>query len=315
MKALVTGAAGFIGANLVRHLLRAGEEPVAVVRDDRPRWRLQDISDEISIRRGDLCDRDTLRRIVLQVRPEVIFHLAAHGAYSWQTDLDAMLDVNVRATETLLDAGRRIEARIVSAGSSSEYGIKDHPPTETEAVAPNSLYAVTKACATHLCRLAAATYDQHAVTLRFYSIYGPWEEPGRLIPTLVERGLAGQLPPLVGPDTARDFVWVEDACEALVLAATTELGDPGAVLNIASGTQITLARVVEMIRELFAIDAEPRWGTMQQRSWDTTVWVGTPAAARESLGWQALTPLRAGVQMVSDWVQSDPLLLARYAPA
>jgi UDP-glucose 4-epimerase len=315
MRALITGAAGFIGANLVRHLLRAGDEPVAVVRDGPLPWRLRDICDEVSICRADLSNPEAVRRAVRQTRPEVIFHLAAHGAYSWQRDFDEMLAVNVRATEALLEVAREIGARLVAAGSSSEYGLKDHAPVETEAVEPNSHYAVTKVCATHLCRLAAETHRQHAVTLRLYSIYGPWEQPGRLMPALVERGLAGQLPPLVAPDTARDFVWVEDACEAFVLAARTELQDPGAVLNVASGVQSTLKSVVDITRELFGIDAEPTWGTMDQRGWDTTVWIGAPAAAGATLGWHAETPLRVGLRRFADWLQSDPAMAARYAPS
>jgi nucleoside-diphosphate-sugar epimerase len=315
MRALITGAAGFIGANLVRHLLRAGDEPVAVVRDGPVPWRLQGIFDHVSICHADLKDPQAVRRAVRQARPEVIFHLAAHGAYSWQRDFDEMLAVNVRATEALLEVAREIGARLVAAGSSSEYGLKDHAPVETEAVEPNSHYAVTKVCATHLCRLAAATHRQHAVTLRLYSVYGPWEQPGRLMPALVERGLAGQLPPLVAPDTARDFVWVEDACQAFVLAAMTDLPDPGTVLNVASGVQSTLKSVVDITRELFGIDAEPTWGTMDERSWDTTVWIGAPTAAGQALGWHAETPLRVGLRRFADWLQSDPAMAARYAPS
>jgi dolichol-phosphate mannosyltransferase len=315
MRALITGAAGFIGANLVRHLLGGGHEPTAVVRDGAVPWRLHDISDQVSICHADLSDPEAVRRAVRQGRPEVIFHLGAHGAYSWQQDFEEMLAVNVGATEALLGVAREVGARLVAAGSSSEYGLKDHAPLETEAVEPNSHYAVTKVCATHLCRLAAGIHGQHAVTLRLYSVYGPWEQPGRLMPALVERALAGDLPPLVAPETARDFVWVDDVCEAFVLAATTELPDPGAVFNVASGVQSTLRSVVDMTRELFGIDTEPTWGTMEQRGWDTRVWIGAPAAAHETLGWHAETPLRVGLRRFADWLQSNPRTAARYAPS
>jgi len=182
-----------------------------------------------------------------------------------------MLAVNVRAIEALLDGAREVGARVVNAGSSSEYGQQDHAPSESERVEPNSLYAITKVAATQLCRLAAATYGQCAITLRFYSIYGPWEEPGRLMPTLVQRALTGHLPPLVDPDIARDFVWVQDACEAFLAAAGADLQDPGAVLNVASGTQTTLRTLVDLARGMFKIEAEPAWGTMPQRSWVTAI--------------------------------------------
>ena len=314
MKALVTGAGGFVGSNLVRNLLQAGHEPFAVVRPGSAPWRLRDLDGEVAIVAVDLSDADAAHRSVLETRPDVVFHLAAHGAYSWQQDFDAMLAVNVRATEALLLGAREAGARVVNAGSSSEYGLKDHAPSETEPVEPNSLYAITKVAATQLCRLAAASHGQHAITLRLYSIYGPWEEPGRLMPTLAQRALTGHLPPLVDPEIARDFVWVQDACDAFLAAASADLKDPGSVLNVASGTQTTLRSLVELARTVFKIEAEPAWGTMERRGWDTAVWVGQPHAAAAVLGWSASTPLDHGLRLLAEWLQARPELASRYAP-
>jgi len=313
MKALVTGAGGFIGANLVRHLLVEGHEPVAVIRPGGDRWRLAELGGELEVVELDLLDASGIDRAVRAQQPRVIFHLAAHGAYSWQSRFDTMLAVNVHATDALLRAARTIDARLVSAGSSSEYGFQVTPPGEMDRVEPNSHYAVTKASATHLCRLAAATHGQVAVTLRLYSVYGPWEEPGRLMPTLVLRALTGGWPPLTAASTARDFVWVGDACAAFVSAATSELADPGAVFNIASGTQTTLRELVSLAREVFAVTAEPTWETMAPRAWDTSVWVGAPSAAAVYLGWEATTPLARGVGAFADWFRAHPSLDARYA--
>jgi nucleoside-diphosphate-sugar epimerase len=306
MKALVTGAGGFVGANLVRHLLARGDDPVAILRPGPQSWRLEDIAADARIEFVDLtCAQDVLD-LVREVRPEVIFNLAAHGAYSWQTDLDEMIAVNVRATERLLEAARRVEARLVQAGSSSEYGFSDRATTELDRVKPNSHYAITKMAATQLCSLAATQHGQHAVTLRLYSVYGPWEEPGRLMPTLVERALDGTYPPLVAPETARDFVWIEDVCDAFVRAATTDLLDPGAVLNVASGAQTTLRALVDSVRSLFEIDTDPVWGTMPGRSWDTSIWIGDPTLAGKAIGWRAVTSLSDGIAQFGAWMQADP---------
>ena len=88
----------------------------------------------------------------------------------------------------------------VNTGSSSEYGLKDHPPAEDESVEPNSIYAAAKAAATMLCQQAAASDGMNVSTLRLYSTYGPWEDPNRLIPALAVEGLRGEFPPLVAPD-------------------------------------------------------------------------------------------------------------------
>jgi dolichol-phosphate mannosyltransferase len=312
MKAVVTGAGGFVGANLVRCLLAGGHEPFAVVRPGGNTWRLDEVSSGAPHVAVDLRDPAAVERVVRDLRPDVIFHLAAHGAYSWQKDFDAMLSVNVRATEALLVAAREVGASLVHAGSSSEYGYQDHAPREDEHVEPNSHYAVTKVAATHLCRLAAAGDGPQAVTLRLYSIYGPWEEPGRLMPTLVRRAVAGGWPPLVGPEIGRDFVWVEDACDALVRAGTRVLEDSGAVINIASGTQTTLEMLVATARRVLRVEAEPVWGSMPARSWDTSIWVGDPALAEQLLGWKATTTLDAGLVRMAAWFDEHPELAPRY---
>ena len=107
------------------------------------------------------------------------------------------------AAVTLLDAcaAMGVEA-YVQTGSSSEYGFKDHPAREDEAIEPNSHYAITKAAATHYAQFTSRQRGLHAVTLRLYSVYGPYEEPSRLIPTLLVSGFERRLPPLVSPAVA-----------------------------------------------------------------------------------------------------------------
>jgi nucleoside-diphosphate-sugar epimerase len=313
MRALVTGAGGFVGANLVRYLLKRGDEPVAVIRPGSSSWRLTDAAPEVRVEMADLRRPGDVARVVAAVAPDVIFNLAAYGAYSWQTNVDEMLAVNVRATETLLRAARRVGARFVHAGSSSEYGFADRASTERDPVAPNSYYAVTKVAATHLCRLAAQQHGQPAVTLRLYSVYGPWEEPGRLMPTLVDRALDGTYPPLVDPQTARDFVWVDDVCDAFVRAALTALPHRGEVINVASGVQTTLGWLVDIVRPLFAVDSHPVWDSMPGRAWDTAVWVGDPSTAADLLGWTATTSLQQGLATLAAWMQGDATRRDRYS--
>jgi nucleoside-diphosphate-sugar epimerase len=202
----------------------------------------------------------------------------------------------------------------VQAGSSSEYGFKDHAPSEDERVDPNSAYAVGKVAATNYCRFVACRDSVPYTTLRLYSVYGPWEEPGRLLPTLAVHGLEGRLPPLVSPDTARDFVHVDDVCDAFVRAATAEGLEPGAIFNVGSGRQTTLRDIVAVTREVLAVAQEPVWGTAQARSWDTSVWVSDPRRIRAAIGWEASTPLRDGVGGLAEWLAADPERLRRYAP-
>jgi nucleoside-diphosphate-sugar epimerase len=311
-RALVTGAGGFVGANLVAHLLAAGYEVAAVVRPRGEPWRLVAHRDDIELVECDLEDPTAVEQMAFEHKPDVIFHLAAHGAYSWQQDLGKMLAVNLGSTQALLDATQKLDARLVNAGSSSEYGYKDHAPSEDEIARPNSHYAVTKLAATQLCQLAADKHGVRTPTLRLYSIYGPLEEPGRLIPTLVKAARAGNWPPLVDPSIARDFVWVDDACQAFLLAADVSAAEPGAIFNIASGVQTTLGELVATTAEVFGVTTEPTWGSMEQRAWDTSVWVGEPSRARRELKWQTTTTLPSALTKIGRWFDEHPELQQRY---
>jgi UDP-glucose 4-epimerase len=313
VRALVTGAAGFLGANLARHLTAAGHEVIAVSRPGGTSWRLEEVATEVRMLELDLRDIAAIARTIDTTKPQWIFHLAAHGAYSWETDIATMIGVNISATAALLEAARAAEVQaFVNAGSSSEYGLKMHPPREDEWLRPNSPYAVTKAAGTHLTGLAAAQ-GLPAVTLRLYSIYGPWEDPGRLVPALVREATRGGLPPLVGPQTARDFVYVDDCCDALLRAAQRGAPcGPGATLNLGSGKQTRLDELVELARRSLGVTALPDWGTMDKRDWDTNVWVSDPRAASEHLGWKASTGLGDGLTRTAAWLRARPQLWERY---
>jgi dolichol-phosphate mannosyltransferase len=223
----------------------------------------------------------------------LVYHLAAHGAYSWQEDEEAIRETNVRGTENALAAGERV----VVAGSSSEYGLKDHPPAEDEPPEPNSAYAAAKAAAT------ALGLERGAVVLRLYSAYGAWEEPDRLVPTLLGRALGGELPPLVSPRVARDFVHVDDVCEAFVLAARD--APAGRAYNVGTGRQTTVAEIVAAVRRLAGVEAEPQWGSMPDRSWDTETWVANAERIRAELGWEPRIGLEDGLARTLEWLRRE----------
>jgi len=313
VKALVTGAGGFIGANLVRHLLAGGHDVVATERPDGSTWRLAEIAQDAQVVALELLDGDAIKATVSEHRPEWVFHLAAHGAYSWQRDSERIMQTNLVSTVRLLAAceAEGFEA-FVHAGTSSEYGFKQHAPKETERVDPNSDYAVMKAAATTHCRFVAQRDDLHVVTLRLYSVFGPWEEPGRLMPTLVARGLEGRLPPLVSPDTPRDFISVQDTNEAFVVAAQRTDVPRGAVYNIGSGRETKLREVVAIARAEMGLDVEPEWGTEPQRDWDAKVWVADASLAAGELGWRARDDVATGFRALADWLRERRDLWKRF---
>ena len=315
-RVILTGATGFVGANLARALLRAGHDVHLLIRGTGDHWRLRDIRGDVAMHQVDLADSPAVSTVVASVQPEWVFHLAVYGAYSIQTDAHRMVETNLMGTINLVEACARTGCdAFVNTGSSSEYEFTAQAAVETDRLVPNSTYAVTKAAATHYCHYVAHRDKLNLSTLRLYSVYGPYEDPCRLMPKLVMSGRHGEFPSLVSPDIARDFVYVTDVCSAYLLSAQHRGGQPGEIYNIGSGVQTNLRALVELARNLFAIEAEPAWGSMANREWDSTVWVADSSKAHEKLGWRTTVSLVQGLEYFSSWLSDHPELEARYSSA
>jgi UDP-glucose 4-epimerase len=308
---LLTGGTGFVGANLARQLLIDGHQVHLLVRRGYRPWRIQSILPQVEVHEIDLLDPDAAPHLLNQVKPDWIFHLAVYGAYSHQQDLMEMINTNIIATTHLMQAAAAagFEA-FVNAGSSSEYGFKDHPHDENDSLVPNSEYSVTKGYVSNYCRFLANKHGLNISTLRLYSVYGPYEEPTRLMPQMVLKAMAHALPPLVSPDVARDFVYIDDVVRALLLAAGQN--HPGKIYNICSGQQTTIRDLVDEVFRTFDFTAPIAWGEMPNRTWDTNCWVGKNQLARAELGWAPETALDQGLSRFRDWLLSDAETLQYY---
>lgn len=306
-RVIITGATGFVGANLARRLLQEGHEVHLLLRAGYNPRRIESIRADVRLHELDMGNLEALVGVIGNIRPEWIFHLAAHGAYSSQTDLPRMVQTNIIGTMNLVNACLKtgFEA-FVNTGSSSEYGFKDHAPSETEWLEPNSHYAVTKASATLFCRYTAQSKNVHLTTLRLYSVYGPYEEPSRLMPTMIMEGLHGKLPSLANPEIARDYVYVDDVNEAYLLAAAQPSQESGAIYNVGTGIQTSLREVVETARRVMNITAEPEWGSMPDRQWDTNAWVSNNLKIQSALGWRSEYPFETGFRQMVNWFKDHP---------
>lgn len=301
---LVTGAGGFVGACAVRALLDRGHAVHAVVRPGSTPWRLAGLGGRATVHRVDLADPGAVDSLFRAVNPRAVVHLAAHGAYERQSDFRAILRDNVLAAYNLLEAAEAIGVKAFSAaGSSSEYGFKPEPMREDDRLEPNSYYAVAKAAQTHLCALFSRRQGLGLAVFRLFSVYGPWEEPTRLIPTLLRRARAGLPLEMVAPEVARDFVHVDDVLDAL-LDFEKVAGLRGEVVNLGTGVETTLRQVTDLVLELTGGRSEVRWGAMAPRQWDTDRWVADPSRADRLLGWRPRIALRRGLSETAAWMES-----------
>jgi nucleoside-diphosphate-sugar epimerase len=302
-----------ISNNLQSRVLKEGHEVHLLLRKGYSRWRIDSIQDEVNSHIVDLNDVEALGSSIASIRPDWVFHLAAYGAYSSQSDLRRMTETNLVVTANLVDACTRIgfEA-FINTGSSSEYGLKNHAPSENELIEPNSFYAVTKAAATHYCRFIAQSRNASLTTLRLYSVFGPYEEPTRLIPTLIVEGLKGCLPSLVNPSVSRDYIFIQDVLDAYILAASNPAITASKIYNIGTGVQTSLREVVDLACLALPIKDKPEWGTMPDRQWDTSIWVADHTSITKDLGWQPRYSLGDGFKLTVDWLKSNQSIFNYY---
>lgn len=304
---LVLGASGFVGANLFRMLLAARSD-VYGTKTQQWAWRLEGLPEQ-NILVTDLLVDTNIKTLVDAVRPRTVFDCVAYGAYSFETDFDLIYRTNVNYTVKLLEELRKQGAvRYIHAGSSSEYGDNASGPAEDAQLAPNSHYAVSKMAVAGMLHYYGKKLRFPCANLRLYSIYGPYEDAARLIPALIAKGLAGKYPPLVNPGISRDFVYVDDACEAFIDAALNLKEENwGESFNIGSGVRTKISDMAAVAHDIFGIAEEPKF-EMQSRAWDVQEWYADPAKAKRRIGWAARATLRDGLLKTVAWYKGlkDP---------
>ena len=301
---LVTGASGFIGANLFHQLFAIRPDIFACIRRGKG-YRLALIPDS-QVVAADLNDTAAVRNMVKSLKPQTVFHCAAYGAYSFEQEPGLIYQTNFQSVVNLV--GELAVAGVgafVHAGSSSEYGTHCSGPLESDACLPNSDYAVSKVAVADYLHFMGTQRAFPCINLRLYSAYGPLEDTARLIPNLLRQAIAGDYPPLVDAETSRDFVHVTDVCAAFVLAASKmHPGMYGDSFNIGTGQCTTMKALALTAKSVFSIAEDPQFGTMQSRIWDLPQWFGNPEKALQKLGWRAEISLADGLSQTAAWVRT-----------
>ena len=306
-RVLVTGAGGFIGANLVRALLEGGARVVALVRPEGSVGRLAGLEDDVEIVGVDLRAPESLHSVVAGVRPELAVNLAAVTGHP-QTPGErlAHLEVSVlgtaRLVEALAVAGCR---RLVHIGSSLEYGPSSDPMSEDDRLRPTVPRGAAKAAESIVCLVWAGALGVPALVLRPFSVYGPWEHESRLVPTALRATIDGTELRLTEPDVVRDFVYVGDVVEAIVRALEAPDGVDGEIVNVGSGVQTTVEELVATIGRVVGRETHVRHGAYPVLAHDSRTWVADVERARRLLGWESSTPLEEGLRRTQAWLEAQ----------
>jgi nucleoside-diphosphate-sugar epimerase len=273
-KILVTGATGFVGANLVKALLKKEEDQVFITtRGDSNLGRIDDLKS--SIYKICLCSlekRADVFQLIEKIKPDVIYHLATYGGFPNQTDPERTINSNLNATINLLDAAISNEvSQFINTGSSSEYGIKIHAMKETDLCEPMNLYGITKLAAANYCAMIGRTKNYKVCTLRLFSVYGELEEPTRLYPSIVNALKNNERPKLSKPDSVRDFIHIDKVIDVYLKIIQTEY-EPGSIINVGSGKEQTIGEFYEFIARKMGKNIEPLWGEAPSRPIEPMKW-------------------------------------------
>jgi dolichol-phosphate mannosyltransferase len=301
---LVLGASGFIGANLFHKILEVRSDVYAVVRRQKS-WRLSGVLDD-KIIECDLNDSFATKNLVSKINPKTVFDCVAYGAYSFEEEVEVIYETNFQALVALVELLSQGDINaFIHAGSSSEYGFNSAGPEEGVVCEPNSHYAVSKVSAANFLQYMGKQRKFPCIHLRLYSIYGPLEDTSRLMPNLMRHANLGKLPPFVDGRTSRDFVYVDDACQAFIMAAVQM--NPkiyGEIFNVGTGHKTTIDDLARLVKKEFLISDTPEFGSMDSRRWDMPDWFSNPKKINTVLGWTALTPLKEGLEKTGSWVAS-----------
>lgn len=310
---LVTGGAGFISSNVIRHLLEATEWDVVSLDALTYAGNLENLADVMSHPRlsfvhGDIRNAGLVADIVAEV--DVIVNAAAesHVEKSIREGASEFVTTNVEGTQILLDAIRSHPVdRFVLISSSEVYGTAESDPMDEEhPLNPRSPYAATKAGADRLAYSYFVTYGLPIVILRPFNNYGPRQHWEKVVPRFVTSALSDELLTVHGDGHAsRDWLYVDDDAEAIVAAIDAELDSvAGEVINVATGLDVSVSAIADLVLDMLG---KPRSlkSNVEERPGQVDRHIGSTEKAERLLGWHARTSFAEGLERTVAWYRDN----------
>ena len=298
---LITGASGFVASNLVRYFVSKNIRVNLLLKKNTNLWRIKDIIHKTNSFYLDLGDVKDVKKIIKKIKPKIIFHFAAHGAYSNQTDLYSIKKTILDGTLNLLTECKRYGFDIfINTGSSSEYGFKKTIMREDNLLVPNSYYSVFKSSATLLCQYESIKNNLPIVTIRPFHVYGPYEEPSRLVPTLIKQLLNNRKSKLVSPNISRDLIYIDDVIDFYLMVSSKKklIGD---IFNLGFGKKITIRMIYDHLKKITKSNVQNKWNSMKNRSWDQTIWYSDMSNVKKKFKWKPKINFKNGLSKTLIW--------------
>ena len=278
-------------------------ELTILIRENSDLWRINDLLPKIQTIKTDFSNYEKLEKLISDVDPNFVYHLGAYGSYPFQTSIQKIAHVNIINTINLFESLSKCNnlKLIINFGSSSEYGPKSNPMNENDEAIPTTPYGISKLTQTKFAKFYSENMNLPIVTLRLFSVFGPFEEPGRLIFDIMTSIIKGKTIELSSPFPRRDFVYVSDVIEAIE-TITTAKNIVGDIFNIGSGVMHSVEDVVNIALEIAKSDNRISWEVKQKRVFDDmTPWVSNIEKTKKILKWEPKYSFTDGLALTHKW--------------
>lgn len=302
MKALIIGAAGFVGGYLISHLVNDCGWQVTATKLENEIIE----SDQASIYNLNILDKQAIVNLLKEIRPDYIFHLAAQSsvALSWK-DPALTVDVNIKGSINVLDAVKEsgCNSRILLIGSGEEYGhvLPDEiPVNESNNLRPGNIYAVTKACQNLIGKIYSDAYNMDIVMVRAFNHIGPNQLPLFVVSDFckqvaeIERGIREPVLKVGNLSAKRDFTDVRDVVRAYSLLI--QKGQSGETYNVGSGKAISIEEILQTILSYAKVKISVEVDKAKFRPIDVPIVEADITKLRECTGWNRHIPLEKTIQ-------------------
>lgn len=306
-KAMVIGAAGFVGNYLMQYLYKECNMEVYVTKLSHEEIG----SNYVKVYDLDILNKEAIVSLLFEIRPDYIFHLAAQSSVglAWKNPC-LTIDVNIKGSVNVMDAVRELyyKPRVLLIGSGEEYGhinAGETPIKEENMIRPGNIYAATKVCQNMIGSIYAQAYDMELMMVRAFNHIGPTQAPMFVVADFckqvaeIEKGIREPIMYVGNLEAQRDFTDVRDVVRAY--AMLIEMGEPGETYNVGSGCAISIRRILELIISLSSKDIKVEIDPNKLRPIDVPIIEANTAKMRNLTGWEPKITLEQTIEETLDY--------------
>ena len=306
-KIVITGASGFVGANLAQNLSKTKHQIHIFTRKNSKLWRLEDIKTKLNIHKVTLDNSKALKKKLLEIEPKFVFHCATYGVLPSQTNFSKLIKTNLIGTYNLLQALEECNklSKLVNLDSSFVYGKKNNSIKENQIADPITLYGIVKLSQTNLVRYYSVKRKIPSITMRLFTPFGRFDQPGRLITDIMKSLITKKSLTLFSPYSKRDFIHINDVINALVLASNSPFKN-GEIFNVGSGKYYSVKEFVTLASKVTKTKINVNWKN-KQREFDKLGGNGYANTRKisENLGWRPKITIQEGLLESYKWYKKN----------